>query len=351
MSEPSVAIVKSDFHDHHTSSWSHVWIDACVEQGLAHELVDWRTMGAFERLVRHDVVLWHFSHYSLEEMKFARHVLAALKAAGCTIFPDNGDSNHFDDKVAQAYLLRALSINTPTNYPLHNLMAVENWCEKVGIYPVVAKLRAGSGAANVILIHSKAQLLRYAKRMFSKGFRSRPSALLKIRSNLASSRTFAEIFKRLKRVPEFVFSWRNASHLGSESGYVYLQEFIPGVDHDLKIVVIGDQLSFICRGVRKNDFRASGGGALFYDRSLITPQLIDAAFNAADALGSDCTGFDMVIDPRTHRPVIFEVSYGFSHAALLQAGGHFDRFGTWHAVPLNAPRALLQRMLTKARAA
>jgi len=273
MTETSVAIVRSDFHGHHTTSWSHVWLDACVEQGLAHELVDWRAMGAFERLVLHDVVLWHFSHYSSEEMKFARHILAALKAE----------------------------------------------------------------------LHS------YAKRMFSKGFRSRPNALLKVRSNLASSRTFAEIIKRLKRAPEFLFSWRNASRLGSESGYVYLQEFIPGVDHDLKIVVIGDQLSFICRAVRKNDFRASGGGSLFYDRSLITQELIKAAFNASDTLGSDCTGFDMVVDPRTQRPVIFEVSYGFSHTALLQAGGYFDRSGAWHDVPLNAPRALLQRMLTKAR--
>jgi glutathione synthase/RimK-type ligase-like ATP-grasp enzyme len=348
MTAPSVAVVKSDFHNHQTS-WSHEWVAACAELGVVHELIDWRAMGAFERLGRHDVVLWHYSHYSADEMKFARPMLSALKAAGCAVFPDSGDSDHFDDKVAQSYLLQGLDLPTPKNYPLHSPETVENWIATVGTYPVVAKLRAGSGASNVILIETAVELRRYAKRMFGRGFRSRPNALFKIQSNLVSSRSFSEIVKRAKRAPEFLFSWRNANRLSHENGYVYLQEFIPGVDHDLKVVVVGEQLSFICRSVRKDDFRASGGGALFYDRSLITSSLIKAAFEASAALGSDCTGFDMVIDPRTQRPVILEVSYGFSHSALLQAGGHFDRTGTWHDVPLNAPRALLQRMLTKAR--
>lgn len=349
MTKPSVAVVKSDFHDNHSSSWGHEWLDACAEQEVAHELVDWRAMGALDRLAQHDIVLWHFSHYSAEEMKFARPILSALKAAGCTVFPNIGDSEYFDDKISQAYLLQRLGLPTPKNYPLHSPQAVESWIQSVGTYPVVGKLRAGSGSANVILIKTADQLRRYAKRMFGRGFRSRPNALFKVRSNLASSRSFAEIVKRAKRAPEFLFSWRNASRLGRESGYVYLQEFIPGVDHDLKIVVVGEQLSYICRAVRKGDFRASGGGELFYDRSLITPALIEAAFEASAALGSDCTGFDMLIDPRTQRPVILEVSYSFSHSALLRAAGHYDRSGTWHDTPLNAPRALLQRMMTKAR--
>jgi hypothetical protein len=120
------------------------------------------------------------------------------------------------------------------------------------------------------------------------------------------------------------------------------------VDHDLKIVVVGDQLSYIGRSVRAGDFRASGGGSLFYDRSMVTKDVIDLAFAAADRLNTVCTGFDIVIDPRTSRPVILEVSYGFSHTALMEAQGHFDRSGVWHDTPLNAPEALLVRMLAKA---
>lgn len=348
MSSPSVGIIQTDFHGVHSTAWGPEWKRACDERGVPHELIDWRAHDSFVRMARHAVVLWHFNHYSADEMRFARPILAALKAGGCTVFPDVGDADHFDDKVAQAYLLRALGLPTPTNHVLHGRDAVEEWIRSIGAFPVVAKLRSGSGASGVTLITTPDRLRRYAGKMFGGGMRSRPSVALKIRSNLASAKSLGEIAARARRAPEFLYSWRQASRLPWESGYVYLQEYIAGCNHDIKVVVVGDQLSFICRAVRVGDFRASGGGSLFYDRALISPSLIQTAFAASRALRSDCTGFDMVVDPPTGRPLILEVSYGFSHEALLRAGGHYDPSGVWHEVPLNAPRAVLDRMLLKA---
>ena len=348
MSRATVAVVKSDFHSGHSTSWGHEWLAACSEQEIEHELVDWRAHNAFDRLINHKVILWHFSHYSAEEMKFARPILAALCSAGCVVFPGRSDSDHFDDKIAQAYLMRGLGIPSPSNYPLHSSEAVDHWIRSVAVFPVVAKLRGGSGSSNVALIQSAEELRVYAGRMFGAGQESYPSAVYKIKSTLASARTLTDFLKRVKRAPEFLFSLRSARKLEKERGYVYLQEFVAGLSHDLKIVVVGDKLSYICRAVRDGDFRASGGGGLFFDRSLVTKDIIDVAFAAADQIGSECTGFDMITDPRTAQPVILEMSYGFSHTALMQAGGHFDRSHVWHPDPLNAPRAVLERMLAKA---
>lgn len=347
MKKPSVAVVKSDFHGHHSGSWSDVWLECCEDLDVSYQLIDWRDLNAFDKLAEQDIVVWHFSHYSSDEMRFARSILAALKASGCTVFPDFGDASHFDDKVAQSYLLRGLGIATPKNYPLHSDVAVQNWILKVGKFPVVAKLRAGSGASNVQLLNSPEELLRYSRRMFGRGFSSKPGFFFKLGSNVASARSSSDVIRRMKRIPEFLFSLRNARGLERERGYVYLQEFVPGVDHDLKVVVVGNRLSFIGRSVRSGDFRASGGGDLFYDRSYIDKSIIDAAFKAADLMGSDCMGFDMIVDPETGTPLILEVSYGFSHTALLDAGGHFDRNGTWHAEPLNAPREVIHRLIEK----
>lgn len=350
MSSPSVAVVKSDFHDKHSTSWSNVWLDYCVEAGIPHRLVDWRALDAFDLMARHDIVVWHYSHYSPREMVFARNILLALKAAGCRVFPDSFDSDHFDDKVAQAYMLRGLGIPTPKNYPLHSEAAVEQWISEVGIFPVVAKLRTGSGASNVQLMQNVGELRAYSRRMFGRGFNSKPSTFFKIKSNIAATRSVGEFSRRLKRMPEFYFSRRSAGALPRESGYVYLQEFVAGADHDLKVVVVGDQLSFVARSVRPGDFRASGGGNLCYDRSLLDRAVIDAAFHAAEAMGSDCTGFDIINDPRTGTPVVLEVSYGFSHIAQIELLGHYDRNGDWHDEPLNAPRALLKRLLEEVSA-
>lgn len=341
----SVAIVKSDFHENHSGSWGNEWINLCRELNLNHEVVDWRKFGAFDILKRCDLVLWHFSHYSADEMKFARPILTALRAGGTRVFPDLPDSLHFDDKIAQAYLLDALGIPTPKNQVFHSLSSLNEWSLREGKYPIVAKLRTGSGSANVVLIRSERELKNYGAKMFGAGLSGRPNTLLKVSSNLASAANWSEVIKRAKRAPEFLFTWQQASKLPRESGYVYLQDFISDVVNDLKVVVVGDRLSFIGRHVRSGDFRASGGGSLFYDRDLVTPQVIQVAFDAAEKLGSDCTGLDIVVNPKDGQPLVLEVSYGFSHSALMQAQGYFDRAGRWHDKPLNAPRYLLEKLI------
>lgn len=347
MTNISVAIVKSDFHDKHSTSWGAIWLEYCEGNQIEHELIDWRALNAFDALVNHDVVLWHYSHYSEQEMKFAAGLLQALKAAGCRVFPDFADSYHFDDKVIQSYMFKALGLNSPANYPLHGQEAINDWIAQIGKFPVVGKLRTGSGANNVQLIHDEQQLRSYGKAMFGAGLKSTPSLVFKASSNLSSTRTVAEFIARIKRAPEFYFSRKNASSRALEQGYVYLQEFIPNIDYDLKVVVVGNKLSFVGRRTRDGDFRASGSGALFYERGYIDEALIDLAFTAADAMGSDCTGLDIVIDPRNNEPVILEVSYGFSHLAQLGLNGHFDRSGSWIDEPLNAPRHLIERLCSE----
>ncbi|WNK20151.1 hypothetical protein P1P91_00170 [Halomonas piscis] len=120
------------------------------------------------------------------------------------------------------------------------------------------------------------------------------------------------------------------------------------LDYDIRVVVIGDKLGYWSRGIRKDDFRASGSGSVSYDKNLVSPALINTAFEAASALDTDCMGFDIIYDPKTHDPLIIEMSYGFPHATLLESGGYYDKEGTWHNSPLNAPVAILKRLLNKA---
>ena len=345
MNNPKIAVVKSDFHDQHSSAWGHVWIEYCDQLKIDYSLIDWRSKDSFRKLVDHDIILWHYSHYSNDEMIFAKNILSALKSAGCIVFPDQADSQHFDDKVAQSYFIKALGLDSPENYPLHSLNAVNEWIKEKKEFPVVAKLRTGSGSSNVKLINDKNELKKYAKQMFGNAINSAPSTAFKLKSNLISTKSLDEFLTRIKRIPEFLFSRTQAKSLPKEKGYVYLQEYIPNVNYDLKIAVVRDKLSFVARGTRPGEFRASGGGTLFYDKTLVTKAIIDSAFKAFDALGSECTGLDMITDPRSNMPAILEVSYGFSHTAQLGAGGYFDRSGSWISKPFNPPLEVLNNLI------
>ena len=330
----------------HSTSWSYVWIDYCEKNNISYEIVDCFQLDIINKLKDFGCLLWHFSGYSYRDMLFARSILYSAKQMGLKIFPDFDDAWHFDDKIAETYLLESVDAPIPLSYIFHSYNDIKKWIEEYDKFPLVAKLKSGSGSHNVKLIKSKNELLSYARQMFGNGYSSSPSVLGKAKANYQSSKgNKALMMSRIKRIPEFYRTWRSSRQFPNEKSYVFLQEFVPNDGYDLKIVVVGDKLGFICRHTRQNDFRASGGGNIYFDKTLIIKNIIDSAFLTSDKLDFQCMGYDYVVDSKTGTGKIVEISYGFSHQALLQSGGYFDRKGIWHDESFNAPEELLKNMI------
>lgn len=330
----------------HSTNWCFPWEEYCVENNLNFEVLNPYSSNIIEQLNGFDVLLWHFSGYIYTDMLIARNILYSAKSMGMKIFPDINDSWHFDDKVAETYLLQSIKAPLPISFLFYSIEELNKFASN-SKYPIIAKLRNGSGSHNVKLIKDKKTLLSYGNTMFNKGLNSSPSLLYKASSNAKSSKSIQTFVKRLKRLPEFLKTLSQSKQFAYERGYVYLQEFIPNDGYDLKVVVIADKLSFIGRNIRKGDFRASGGGSLFYDKEIITKDIIDSAFETSDRLGFKCMGYDYVVNSETKKGYIVEISYGFSHNALLDAGGYFTRQGEWIDIPLNAPKELLANLLNE----
>lgn len=332
----------------HSTLWVNPWEEYLKENNIPYEKVDLFGVDAVETLKKYDVFLWHFGQYRWLDMLEARSILYTAKMMGLKVFPDFNDAWHFDDKVAEMYALQAVGAPIPKSQVYYEMATLKHALEEGKIdFPIVAKLRTGSGSHNVKLIHNKAQLLHYARRMFGRGYYPAPSLLYKTTSNIRSSHDKATFLAKLKRAPEFLRTRRNAKKFPNEKGYVYLQEFIPSDGYDMKVVVVGDKLSGLYRPIRSHDFRASGGGEVLYNKELFTPNIIRSAFAAADAIGFKCVGFDYVVDNRTGDGKIVEMSYGFSHTAVMGMGGWFDRDCNWHEGALNAPAELLKNLLSE----
>lgn len=327
----------------HSTSWHFAWIDYCKANNIDYGIVDCYRHDILQTLKGYDCLLWHFSHYSLQDMLFARSILISAKNMGLKVFPDAYTSWHFDDKVAETYLLESIQAPIPQSFMFYTLEDFLKWFNAECVFPIIAKLKCGSGSQNVQILKSKNDAFEYAKKMFGRGLAATPSILYKGSSQLKSTKNWSTFVSRIKRIPDFVESFTKARKLPRQQGYVYLQEFIPNAGFDLKVVVIGDKLSFIARRIRKGEFRASGSGSFYFDKSLVTKNIIDSAFMISDKLKFQCMGYDYVIDNRDNSEKIVELSYGFSHTTLLQAGGYWDRNGEWHDGPLNAPEEVIKR--------
>src|SRR5690554_7250546 len=328
----------------HSTNWSIAWVEYCKENKLNYEVVNPYNNGVVNKLMNFDIILWHYSNYSFKDMLMAKNILFTMEEHGKKVFPSFKDAWHFDDKLAETYLLESIDALIPKSYYFYDSKSLEVQINNVS-FPIIAKLRNGSGSHNVKMLKSKQELYSYSKKMFTSGISSAPSLLYKASSNIKSSKSIKTFINRAKRIPEFLRSLSNAKKFNIERGYVYLQEFIPNDGYDLKIVVVGNKLSFIGRNIREGEFRASGGGDLFYDRNRITKDVIDSAFKTSDALGFQCMGYDYVVNSKTQKGIIIEISYGFSHEALLVAGGYVERNANWHQEPLNIPSEIIKLMI------
>lgn len=114
-------------------------------------------------------------------------------------------------------------------------------------YPIVFKKAEGAGSHEVALVRSKREL----DHLLKKKFRMRNYWW----------------FQMKKSVKKHVFKSRYDENYYSNSrtyGRFILQEFVPGLTEDWKVLVFGDRYYVLNRKTRQNDFRASGSGKLAF---------------------------------------------------------------------------------------
>jgi len=340
-----IAIHKNDKIFKHFGIWNDYIIESCEKLGLDYDVVDCYKNGFIHQMRNYDYLFFPPDNHVLADKIAASNILEVAHRQGLKVFPNFDTIWHFDDKIAEEYAFQSVNALTPNCWIFFLLDECLEWLNNEATYPIIAKLRCGSGSNGVTLLRDSTQATKYAKAMFSKGLDPSPSLMYKAYSKAQSSRSLKTILSRIKKIPTFLNTRRHAKMLSREKGYCYFQEFIPNDGYDIKIVVIGDKLSFFARKVRKGDFRASGGGDVMYDRKLVTKQIIDSAFYVADKLGLQSVGFDYVVNKNTGEGLIIEMCYGFDWRLLYDAGGHFTRDGIWFDEPINAPEEIVKNLV------
>ena len=314
----------------HESVWIPECKAYCEENGIDCDIISCYDSDIINKLRGYDAVLWTMQNYVKADIMEARSILNSAKKMGLKVFPDHNTSWHFDDKIAETYLLQAVGAPLPESWIFYFEDECVKWLETEAQYPLVAKLRCGSGANNVKLLNNADEAKEYAHIMFTKGIDPTPKVAYKAYSKIQSTRNIKTLIKNAKKIPDFLRTRKNAKKMNREDGYCYFQEYIDNDGFDLKIVVIGDKFIPECRRTRKGDWRASGGGDRYYDNSVITRQILDSAFDAYDKCKLQCVGFDYVVDKNTGIGKIIEMSYGTNFEALSWVNGYFDRDMVWH---------------------
>ncbi|MDN3676679.1 hypothetical protein QWY90_05065 [Flavobacterium paronense] len=319
------------------------WIDYCEKNNIPFKLVNCHDNNIIQQLENCSVLMWHYHQASPTDIIMAKSLLFSLEQSGMKVFPDFNTAWHFDDKVAQKYLLEALQIDLVPTWVFYDKKTANDWIEKTS-FPKVFKLKGGAGSQNVKLTKTKEEAKSLANKAFGNGFPAYDawgSIKERIRQWRLGKTDFFHVakgFVRLVKPPRY------AKVMGKEINYIYFQEFLPNNDSDTRIIVIDGKAFALKRMVRTNDFRASGSGDFRYEREVFDPRCVVLSFEYTKKIKAQCVAYDYVFD-KENNPKLVEISYGFANKVYDPCTGYWDEQMNWHEGPFNPYGWMVDLML------
>ena len=327
---------------HSNDSFSERWIKYCDENNIPWKQVNCYQNDIMEQLDDCDALMWHINQNNPKDHIFAKQLLFSVTASGKKVFPDYYTGWHFDDKVGQKYLLEGIKAPIPKTWSFYSKQDAIDWAKST-TFPKVFKLRGGGGSQNVRLVKSRKSALRMINKAFGKGFKSY-NAISSLKERYRKYKLGkGSFFNLIVGLGRFFVAPPYARMRGDEKGYIYFQEYIPGNDFDIRIIVIQDKAFAIKRMIREDDFRASGSGKVLYEKENFSEETVKLSFNMADQMKSQSAAFDFVyIDDKIY---VLEVSFGFIKEVYDACTGYWDRDLKWHAGPFNPCEWMVQNLV------
>ena len=179
-------------------------------------------------------------------------------------------------------------------------------------YPVVMKKSTGAGSISVYKVENKKELLKYAKKI--------------MRSKECYQYYLRAIYKKIK-------GNLNEHYFEDEKyfGRLVLQQYVPNLECDWKILVFGDKYYALRRMVRKNDFRASGSGMFAFEDP--EHSILDYAQKIYDKMDVPFLSLDLCIDTKGEVYLIEFQGIHFGPYTLINSPHYFiHKDNTWDKI-------------------
>lgn len=309
-----VLAIQSDHQQLSSKRWqsfSSRWQELAEHENIEVEKVDIfsNTDSSLESLSRCDGFMWWFAQ-PLSVSRPGRKLIASLAHINkIPIFPNLNTIWHFDDKVAQYYLLSLAGIPTPKAWVFWQESDAKKFIDQA-VFPIVLKLSSGVISKNVELIRDRDSAYRHIHALFNSGMYALPPNL-----------PFRWFARRVSETMRVFLSKKTDEEF--HKGYLLLQQYLPNNDFDTRITVIGKRAFGFRRHNRPGDFRASGSGRIDWDPALISLDTVELAFRTAKLLGTQSLALDIL--RAGDQPVVIEISYYYEGWAIAECPGHWEQ--------------------------
>lgn len=257
------------------------------EQGFSVEVSEISRLDYTKDYSDYNVVFPSSEDNGLFYKEYIEDVLWFLKRGGAKLIPEFEYFRAHSNKSFQEMLRQQFSdgaLKAPSARAIGHLHELEACLSEVK-YPVVVKVANGAGSKGVVLVKNETELKAIAKKLMKHTYRDY-AATPKVRLGVFIKRAL-RIFTN-KRVCNETLLKRHYTNK------IIIEEFIPDLSGDNKVLVFGGKYFILSRGNRDNDFRASGSGKFKYSSDIkeLTP-VLNLAEKAAKEIGMPVMSLDI----------------------------------------------------------
>jgi glutathione synthase/RimK-type ligase-like ATP-grasp enzyme len=205
--------------------------------------------------VHANACLFYTSSYDPSYRKYITNVIFHVSRLrpDIVLIPDLDMLMSFEDKGYQEFLKKRLGIEELKGHFFGDIADFPK--ERFRRFPYVLKMLDGSVSSNVFLVNNHEELEKILKKKTIIPLRYR----LKKKWRLYKTKNMPEILAK------YPFAVNNYERFFTVRTPFVLQEFVPGLEGDYKVLIFGHKYYVLKRYVRKNDFRASGSGKFEYE--------------------------------------------------------------------------------------
>lgn len=243
---------------------------------------------------------------------FIEDILLWLELQGATLIPAYRFLRAHHNKVMMELLRNSFS--DPSMKTIHSEFYPSRQAalDRTGPWPVVVKSASGAGSQGVALAQNRKQLATVTRQL------ARLSGW-----DLGVLFYCRNLIRAVRR--QGPFNYHNAK--------LVIQNFLPGLSGDYKVLAFSGHYFVLHRQNRQNDFRASGSGHFVAIDTLEIEGVLNFAKRCTQTIDSPFISMDIGFDGAQHHLIEFQcVSFGLK--ALTLATGYYecDETGHWHWV-------------------
>lgn len=312
------------------------WVEFLEKKGVSVLKINLKQSGIIPKIKGCDGVMWHWSH-TVDDKQCAPKILQAIEEGlKIPVFPNLESRWHYDEKVAQHYLLEAINAPRIKSWVFWDYEEALEFIEKAD-YPLVYKLSVGAGSSHVFKINSKKEAKKLLKTNFEKGvfpYYRYDGKITVLKKQIRKAQRFG---RSLLGGFSYILTGnfpKLPNYFKAEKNYFYVQEFIANNDYDIRVTVVGPRAFAFIRYNRPGDFRASGSGIIEYDPRKIPIEAVRIAHKISKENKFQSMAYDFLIDSK-NQPIVGELSYCYVSSAIGgsvtgNCPGYWDRELKWH---------------------